>query len=98
MAKIIAKLVKGQDYYILGNKFTNGKEVEIDESLKVHLVDNPQFEFKEIEETPENNEGDKETSKDDEELEAPENNEEAPKRKGMVLKNKGDKNKQEGDE
>lgn len=98
MAKIIAKLIRGQDYYILGTKFTNGKEVEIDEKLKKHLVDNPQFEIEEIEETPENNEGDKETSKDGEELEAPENNEETPKRKGMVLKNKGAKNQQEGDE
>lgn len=98
MTKIIAKLVKGQDYYILGNKFTNGKEVEIDESLKAHLVDNPQFEFKEIEESPENNKGDKEPLNDNEELKAPENNEETPKQKGMVLKNKGAKNKQEGDE
>lgn len=63
MAKTIAKLIKGEDYYILGVKFTNGKEVEVDKKLREHLVDNPQFEVTEVETEDEKQNEDRKDSK-----------------------------------
>lgn len=97
MGMILAKLVTGQDYYLLGAKFIVGKEVEIDENLKSHLVGNSQFEITEVEESPKENNEKKEELQGPEKLEEPEEVEESPKQKGMVLKGRGAKRKQEGD-
>lgn len=105
MAKILATLIRGQHYHVNGITFINGKEVEIEESLKDYLEDNSHFELNVVEEESVENEGNVNLNEEDEaciEVLEKDNNvnseqEETSKQKGMVLKGRGAKNKQEGD-